>query len=164
MRRAVAKVLLYVMRHGDAISRARTDQERPLSPLGEAQARSMVSVLLPQPPARILVSPYLRAQQTAALVAAGLAHHDIVVPLETIDFITPNDSPQVVLTNLEPILSTGEAVLIVSHQPLAGGLVTWFAEGHTMGLPVATASIACLKSDVVAAGVAELLWLQSPST
>ena len=156
-------MLLYLMRHGDAVSKARTDQERPLSPLGEAQASSMVPVLLDQPPKRLLVSPYLRAQQTANLVAGGLASHDIELAIETVEFITPDDSPHYALRNLEPLLQNSGPILVVSHQPLVGCLISLLAEGHGLGMPVGTASIACLKSDTMGAGTADLIWFQSPS-
>ena len=50
---------VYVMRHGDAVSRANTDAERPLSERGIAEAESMVDTLLAEPPGLIWVSPCL---------------------------------------------------------------------------------------------------------
>jgi phosphohistidine phosphatase len=67
-------MLLYVMRHGPAEDRAPTgrDADRPLSPAGrtvvERAANDLRARRLGRPLPRILSSPLLRAQQTAAIV------------------------------------------------------------------------------------------------
>lgn len=151
---------LYVMRHGDAIRVAPTDADRPLSPLGEHQALTMVESMLEAPPERLLASPYLRAQQTARIVQRGLSEHGITLSIETVDYITPDDSPSDVVRLLSQY--NDECILMVSHQPLVGCLVTLLSEGHTMGAPMLTASIANLTMDQIGVGMATLEWIKTP--
>ena len=68
-----------VMRHGDAVLGADDDAARALTSLGREQSRAMALWLQQQMPHldRVLVSPYLRAQQTwqtLQMGGAGAAH------------------------------------------------------------------------------------------
>jgi probable phosphoglycerate mutase len=93
-----ARPLLWIARHGQSagnvaadqaelegqelISIADRDADVGLSPLGEAQARALGRWFASQPaearPTRILMSPYLRARETAVVVAEALGHQPVV--------------------------------------------------------------------------------------
>lgn len=108
----------------------------------------------------ILASPYVRAQQTAALVREQLQMRRGIV---TVDWATPDDDPLAVLDHLAE-RSEG-TVLLVSHQPLVGQLLSLAVEGHRQGhYPMPTAGLACLDMVVPAAGTAALLELVNPAT
>ncbi len=152
---------LIIMRHGDAVRHAPTDPERPLSPLGEQQTQDMVGHLLDLPPLRILVSPYLRAQQTAQIVANGLAARHGPIALETVANITPDDNPKSALATLADYEC--ERLLVVSHQPLVGSLLSLLLHGHyqgNQGFP--TAAMACLDALALTPGAAKLVWMREP--
>ena len=108
----------------------------------------------------ILASPYLRAQQTAELVREQLQLRRSIV---TVDWATPDDDP---LAVLDHIAERSEAnILLVSHQPLVGQLLSLAVEGHRQAhYPMPTAALACLDMAVPAAGTAVLLELSNPTT
>lgn len=61
--------MLWLIRHGESVSNAGEKTENyarmPLTPRGQTQAEQIAQAF-PQPPDHILLSPYFRAQQTAA--------------------------------------------------------------------------------------------------
>lgn len=147
---------LYIMRHGDAIPFARTDAERPLSETGCRQAAAMASCFLPMLPARVIASPYLRAQQTCSIVceSLGIRHFD------TVDGITPDVDPHAVVRLLQDYQHE-ESLLMVSHQPLVSTLIALLVDGSMAGgYMMGTASVACLHMDMLEAGQATLQWLR----
>lgn len=158
-----AKQHLLIMRHGEAAP-GFPDQSRLLTPHGEREASSMARWLalrveqgeLPQP--KLYASPYVRAQQTAKHFSDALG-----IPLDTLDFITPDDSPTVVN---DWLLSQPEdaAILLVSHMPLVGELVGVLMESaRSRGVGFPTAAIAELEAEVWAAGCAQLKCFTQPS-
>lgn len=153
--------VLYIMRHGDAVSRAPTDSERPLSDRGRQEAESMIQHLLERPPERVLVSPYLRAQQTARIVLEGLNSHGHLPVVETIPYITPDDSPTAAVGKLADF--TDDTLLMVSHNPFVSILVGLLTEGHMQGgIPMATASIARITGSEIGLGTGDLDWYKTP--
>ncbi|UJJ31345.1 phosphohistidine phosphatase SixA [Halopseudomonas maritima] len=150
---------VWVLRHGQAAAQAPTDPERPLTAAGEQEVRSMCRLLAGQPLDTILASPYLRAQQTAALVAGELG---FVRGVSIAPWLTPDDDPAEVLGYLA---ERGEQnVLLVSHQPLVSQVLSLLCEGHRRAhLPMPTAGLACVDTDFVAAGLGQLQLLQSPA-
>ena len=152
---------VYIMRHGEAVARAKSDAERPLSEQGVKEAESMAVELLPNPPLLIWVSPYLRAQQTRDVVVAGLKNKGHYPEVLTVPVITPDDRPQVILDMLGSVQES--PILLVSHNPLVSVLLSVLTEGHTQAsIGMATASIACLNGEVIAPGAMMLDWYKSP--
>lgn len=151
---------LWVLRHGQAEPHAATDAKRPLTEFGRQEVLDMVQRLLQEPPDVILASPYLRAQQTAELVREQLSMRRAVV---TVDWATPDGDP---LAVLDHIAERSEAnVLLVSHQPLVGQLLSLAVEGHRQAhYPMPTAGLACLDMTLPAAGTAVLMELSNPTS
>lgn len=73
---------LWILRHGEAQPHAPRDADRELTPLGCEQVLRSAEQLRSKPLNSIWVSPYVRAQQTAALVreALGFTSDLITVP------------------------------------------------------------------------------------
>jgi phosphohistidine phosphatase len=121
-------LMLYLVRHAiaeEAGSAWPDDDERPLSAEGRKKWRRAVAglrVLLP-PIDLVLTSPLRRARQTADLLAAGLAGPP---PVENLDVLRPETTPQAVLKKLRQRSLSGHVVL-VGHEPsiarLAGTLL-----------------------------------------
>jgi phosphohistidine phosphatase len=112
---------LILWRHADAEDGV-PDSTRALTEKGHRQAERMAEFLHPRlpPHTRILVSPALRAQQTAA----ALSDHFITAPN-----IDVGSTPQRALSTAGwP--TAGGAVLLVGHQPWLGELAALLLTGQ----------------------------------
>nr|WP_262925197.1 phosphohistidine phosphatase SixA [Pseudomonas guariconensis] len=146
------------MRHGEAEPRANSDAERRLTAHGREQVLRSAARLLGQPLQAILASPYVRAQQTAALVREALGFAE---PVRTVPWLTSDHDAGQVIGELERLGL--EQVLLVSHQPLVGTLVGLLEHGHgQQPAPMSTASLAELEGDWPLAGVMTLRGLYHP--
>ncbi|MDN3559371.1 phosphohistidine phosphatase SixA [Vreelandella neptunia] len=152
-----------IMRHGEAAP-GYPDQARRLTPRGELEAEKMARWLAEHVAAgelgmpRIYASPYARAQQTAQRLCDALE-----TSFETLDFITPDDSPRAVSDWLleQP---EGAPIMLVSHMPLVGDLAGLLVEGSpAKGIGFPTAAIAELEAEVLAAGCSQLRRFTQPS-
>ncbi|ROL63020.1 phosphohistidine phosphatase SixA [Pseudomonas vranovensis] len=149
---------LWVLRHGEAEPRANTDAERRLTGHGREQVLRSAAQLLGQPLQVILASPYVRAQQTAALVHEALGFGK---PVQTVPWLTPDSDPQTVIDELDRLGI--EQVLVVSHQPLVGNLVSLLAHGSRQHpAPMSTASLAELEGEWPLAGLMTLQRIVQP--
>lgn len=149
---------LWVLRHGEAQNQASTDSARELTRRGRAQVVQSAAHLLGAPLDAIFASPYVRAQQTAALVheALGFAR-----PVITVPWLTPEQSPHEVSSQLQALGL--ENVLLVSHQPLVGNLIGLLESGSDVqDHPMATASLAELDGDQPAPASMRITSLRHP--
>lgn len=147
-------ITLIVVRHGDAVSHARTDSLRELSSRGRVEAEKVGRWLAESDLQldRAIVSPYLRAQQTADAVLANASKQLV---RETCEQVTPASNPETLDELLQNYL--GETLLMVTHNPLASVLTNRLVYGEVYG-PIAfgTGSIAVLQSEIIAPGLAQL--------
>ncbi|WDE03883.1 phosphohistidine phosphatase SixA [Thalassomonas viridans] len=116
---------LYIMRHGQASPVANSDAERQLTKQGQFEAEIMGKWLKSMQVKldHVLVSPFIRAQQTAATVKATLNWSG---PSSNCDFITPSGNAGQVHDYLDGMLAQNpgiEELLVVSHMPLVSYLV-----------------------------------------
>ena len=115
---------LFIMRHGEAIMSAPSDPQRPLSEQGKVEANLMGKWLhgLDVNIEQVLVSPYLRAQQTSKYLLSQLECQPTV---RTIDFITPSGNAAQVHDYLDALFTTEhyQNLLMVTHMPLVSYLV-----------------------------------------
>jgi phosphohistidine phosphatase len=150
---------LWILRHGEAQYRARTDAERELTANGREEVLASAAHLLGQPLRFILASPYVRAQQTAELVRQALGFAESVV---TVPWLTPDSDPRKVLDNLD--LYAADEVLLVSHQPLVGTLIGLAVHGNLQqAQAMHTASLAELEADFPLAGAMNLVSVRHPA-
>lgn len=148
---------LYIMRHGDAVPMAPKDSERSLSEFGKQQVASAAKHLEGIEISRCVVSPYLRAQQTANIV---IQSSNQAIEIETESKITPDDSPSGVVSLLERYMGGGD-VLMVSHQPLVSAVSGLLLKGAAIeGVPFGTGTIAALEFEDFGLGLATLKWLK----
>lgn len=147
---------LWILRHGEAEAHARTDAERNLTERGRAEVLRSAAHLIGQPLGAIIASPYVRAQQTARLVREAL---DFVPDIRTVPWLTPEGSPEQVLAHLV----AEDNVLLVSHQPLVGNLISFLQHGHSrQPQPMYTASLAQLEGEFALAGLMSLVSVKNP--
>lgn len=147
---------LWVLRHGEAEPYARRDAERELTGRGRDQVRRSTAHLVGKPLDRIWVSPYVRAQQTAALVCEVLG---FTGELKTVPWLTPDSEPKYSAS----LLPDDGHVLLVSHQPFVGDLISLLQFGHLrQPQPMQTASLAELEGEWPLAGSMTLLGVVNP--
>lgn len=104
---------MILWRHADA-EYGYPDLQRPLSEKGRKQARRMADFLLPRLPrsTRILVSPALRAQQTADALGRYYQTEPMIAPEARVaEMLRAAAWPE-----------AGGCVLLVGHQPMLGQL------------------------------------------
>lgn len=147
---------LWILRHGEAEAHARTDAERNLTERGRAEVLRSAAHLIGQPLGAIIASLYVRAQQTARLVREALG---FVPDIRTVPWLTPEGSPEQVLAHLV----AEDNVLLVSHQPLVGNLISFLQHGHSrQPQPMYTASLAQLEGEFALAGLMSLVSVKNP--
>ncbi|MET1077315.1 MAG: phosphohistidine phosphatase SixA [Pseudomonas sp.] len=144
---------LWLLRHGEAQAHARSDAERVLTARGIAQVQQSAQRLLGQDIGAMLVSPYVRAQQTAQQVQLAL---DPPLPLATVSWLTPDSDLREVLRQLDAL--DDRPRLLVGHQPLLGDLAGWLLHGHRQEpLAMGTACLVELEGEWLAAGQMRLV-------
>ncbi len=151
------------MRHGEAEAYAASDEERNLTSHGESQSAKIAQWLMAAHDVKfdyVLVSPYIRAQQTWSTIKPILNVVDAKV--ETSEEITPYGDSDDVVEYVKVLGSVAdiENILIVSHLPLVGYLTADFVPG-IMPPMFPTSAISCVEYSH-STGKSELLWLQQP--
>ncbi len=145
------------MRHGEAEPYgSRPDSERELTAHGRKEVLSSAARLMGQPLTAIYASPYLRAQQTAQLVREALGFEP---EIRTVEWLTPEVDPDRVAEQLVSVSN----VLLVSHNPLVGNLLSYLQ--HGAGYPpekVSTAGLAELEHSELLIGSMTLNSLKHP--
>ena len=144
---------LYLMRHGEAETFAKSDAARALTNTGRAAVASKADLL----PAidQLIVSPYLRALQTAdILVEAGVAVQHRLVD----ERVLPDCGLGPIVDQL--IDTDRQNQLIVAHNPLLSLLVHELCGEQAQGISLATAQLACLEAEVFQPECATLHWVK----
>ncbi|MFC3031114.1 phosphohistidine phosphatase SixA [Pseudoalteromonas fenneropenaei] len=152
---------IIIMRHGEAEPLCQQDELRTLTNTGKAEARAMGVWLSKQPfqPDAALISPYTRAQQTAAEVLAC----NPVRYQETCKDIIPSGNASVAIDYLETLISMQpqcQSWLLVSHMPIVSYLVDQLCPGE---LPIFQPAAAAIIEYHETTRQAVLLTLKVPS-
>ena len=128
---------IFIMRHGEAEVVSSSDEARHLTDYGRKQSilqgqwlkNHLNSTALSVQ--KVIVSPYVRAQETFELVNSALGNTLKKHPKETLNDIeiwsgiTPYGNATLVADYLSVLQEEGtESVLLVSHLPLVGSIVS----------------------------------------
>ncbi|WP_159738784.1 phosphohistidine phosphatase SixA [Vibrio atypicus] len=118
---------IFIMRHGEAEHYAPSDAERALTQRGRSASVSVAKSCVEQGFQqfdKVIVSPYLRAQQTWFEISK---HFDAKQVL-TSDDITPYGDSEDVFEYINALIDVDklDSVLLVSHLPLVGYLTAEF--------------------------------------
>lgn len=150
---------LFILRHGQATPQLTTDEARELTDKGREDVARVIEASAPDMSdlLHIWVSPLVRAQQTAEIAGALVGHTQFC----TTELLTPEANPEELFQQLQQ--TECERLLLVSHQPLVGKLVDMLCGAAPGYHPMGTSSIACVKVEVVAPGMGQLLWLRHSS-
>lgn len=137
---------VYIMRHGQAEFMAHSDSERALTLLGRLESEKMAAYLADNNISfdAVLVSPYVRAQQTWESVCPFFVE---VANVQTIEWLTPGGSVRKSVNEILALQASGvQSLLIVSHLPLVGYITGELAP--EAGAPAfATSSVAHVQLD-----------------
>lgn len=158
---------LLFIRHGIAGDRdewaksGRPDTDRPLTDRGRARMRRTARGLarLTPRPDLIATSPYLRAAETAAIVAKAFGGP---APVELTALVPGVDYADLV-TWLRSQKATG-TVALVGHEPHLSGALCYFLTGRREAFHEFKKGGAALVqlADPPTAGVARLVWAMEP--
>jgi phosphohistidine phosphatase len=150
---------VFILRHGEAVREASHDRERCLTSRGCEELHSILSSCRAEFSGvrYLLVSPYMRAQQTAEIAAEYL---DPAVVTRTSELLVPEANPADLLDYLQPCEL--QSVLLVSHQPLMGVLVDKLCGFDVGRYRMGTSALAFIQAEIVAAGLGHLRWLRQP--
>lgn len=124
---------LFLLRHGIAVDEdgggRQSDRERSLSAKGVKRMRKAARGIawIEESFDRILTSPYVRAVQTARIVAETLSLEDRVEELHELALETPAERLVARLIDYRGI----DKLLLVGHQPLLGQTASCLLTGST---------------------------------
>ena len=137
---------LYIMRHGQAQMMASSDAQRALTSQGRDQNAQMARYLRTKNVVfdALLVSPFLRAQQTWQSVCE---HFPDVEHQQTLKILTPSGSAHKTVSEILALQAQGiKSVLLISHLPLVGYIVSELVP--SAGVPAfSTSSVAHIELD-----------------
>lgn len=145
---------LVLIRHAEAESMRTSDAERALTARGHEQARQtavwLKKMLEGQTP-QLLVSPYVRARQTAAAITEAMA-----LEPQLLTELTPDVDPRHALRAIEECVMA-ETVVVVTHMPLVAALASWLESGTlSAGGGFMLAEARLLETDILAASTARI--------
>lgn len=158
---------LYLLRHGLAVERGtrgfKNDSLRPLTPKGKRRlwhiAAAMEEMELNFD--TILSSPFLRAKQTAEIVAGAL---ELEPKLAYTESLTPNGNPKTLIEVLQRLKPVRKNVLLVGHEPYLSRLAALLVAGNTnLALDFKKGGLCKLEIETLRyARCATLDWLLTP--
>lgn len=150
---------LLLLRHGEAGFDAPSDYERCLTNSGVLRLQVMLEAAAAEfaQLERVVHSPYLRTVQTAELVnKTQQQRKEQNLGLQPLDLLTPESSPQAAIDWLSE--QEDESLLLVTHQPLIGYLVSLLCEGDlSRPEPMLPGAMVVIELEVPAAGLGRLL-------
>ena len=146
---------IFIMRHGEAsnqgISTTQADSLRPLTTQGELEVSKMGRWLARHHKGKlhVMVSPYLRAQQTCEHVLAAYNKEvNASIEQKTLDMITPMGDVEQVHDFIDGFLvdqdDDNSAILLISHMPFVSYLLAKITKSQHLPL-FATGAIALLE-------------------
>lgn len=164
-------MILYLIRHAIAeqamvaAGAEKDDSQRPLTPKGRSKMRRIAWGLKALQPSidLILSSPYLRAAQTARILAKQfeLTKDQIVVT----ENLSPSGQAGRLVQEINDNFRSRETVALVGHEPSLSGLVSLLVSGAP-GLPIVLkkGGVCRLSVEGLRHGqCATLEWLLSPT-
>jgi phosphohistidine phosphatase len=158
---------LYLLRHGIAVEPGtpgyEKDSDRPLTAKGEDRLRETARAMekLELSFDLILSSPFLRAKQTAEIIATNLRLRN---KLAFSNELIPSGNPQLLIQQLNGFRPGPENVLLVGHEPHLGRFVALLSAGNTsLEIDFKKGGLCKLEAEFLLYGrCAKLAWLLTP--
>jgi phosphohistidine phosphatase len=157
---------LYVIRHSNAVEPGtpeyENDSQRPLTEKGREKMRRIASALkeLGVKPDLILSSPFVRATQTAEILAKIMKYKKEIAYS---DSLVPVANPDMLLGEINEKYTVDELIL-VGHEPSLSALVgTLTGAGPEIAINLKNGGVCCLAADDLhVERKAVLEWLLTP--
>jgi phosphohistidine phosphatase len=158
---------IFLLRHGLAVERGTTgfkdDALRPLTPKGRRQLRKIAGAIkkLERDFDLIWSSPFLRAKQTAEIVASELK---LKKRLKFSNALAPGGAAAILLRQLERHKPAPKKILLVGHEPDLSRLVSLLVTGGLqLEMDFKKGGLCKLEAEKLRAGkCATLAWLLAP--
>ena len=160
-------MMLYLMRHGLAVEAGtpgfKTDADRALTHKGRRQLRKIARTMkeMELEIDLILSSPYVRARQTAEIVAATLK---LKKQLKFSNALAVGGEAALLLRQLERLKPQPKSLLLVGHEPGLSRLMSILLTGNSrMNVDFKKSGLCKLEINQLRLGVcASLSWLLTP--
>lgn len=152
-------MLIFLLRHGKAEANAESDQARALTQDGIHRNESVIQQfkLLSPIVDRMLTSPYLRAQQTAAAVSSLFRN----LSGEDCNALVPDTDVEVLLDFIEK--SEVQNLLLIGHNPLLSNLLSLLVDGTVdTNRQLGTSTLVCVAIDLIAPGCGDISYTLQP--
>lgn len=158
---------LYLLRHGIAVDPSvpdfAKDADRPLTPKGKRRLRQITGAMgvLKISFDVILSSPYVRAAETAEIVAKDLKRRK---QLQLTDDLTPGGNPKSLIQQINDLRPRPKNVLLVGHEPYLSKLIALLTAGNTnLQIDLKKGSLCRLETESLRYGrCATLVFLFAP--
>lgn len=158
---------LYILRHAIAVERdaegSKNDFDRPLTSEGEQKLRRITKAMrnLQLSFDLILSSPYVRARETAEIVAAGLV---LRKKLQMRDSLGVDGNPRELVAEIRGLAPPPSSLLLVGHEPFLSNLISLLVTGTLRSrITLKKAGLCKLTVDEWKVGrCARLEWLLTP--
>jgi phosphohistidine phosphatase len=158
---------LYILRHGVAVEPGTPgfarDADRILTPEGEGKLRKIAKAMeaMELEFDLILSSPYLRAKQTAQIIAKAFGERRQV---ELTDALIPGGSIRKLFNLIHQVDPAPSNILLVGHEPSLSDLISLLVSGgHGVPVVMKKGGLCKLSCDKLSAGrCATLQWLLTP--
>ena len=138
---------IILMRHGQAEDETRPDSERKLTDFGYEQAKQTAEYISSHyQPDYLLVSPYVRAQQTLAEIQALIPN----VLSHIQQNITPSDDARLALADIAHI--EAECLVVVCHMSIIAHIAALLTDDYPESFALAEARV--FEMDFVMIGMA----------
>ncbi len=139
---------LYLVRHAIAEDSAdyEDDSLRPLTEKGREKMKRIAASLkdLGAAPDLIVSSPYVRASQTAAILAKELKYKE---ELAYSDFLVPMGEPDVMIGEINEKYTVDE-LMLVGHEPSLSALASVLLAGNAdIAIDLKKGGVCCLSVD-----------------
>ncbi|HEV2319670.1 MAG TPA: phosphohistidine phosphatase SixA [Verrucomicrobiae bacterium] len=158
---------IFLLRHGIAVERGskgiENDSERPLTGKGRRQLRTSATAMkrMNLRLDLILSSPYVRARQTAEIIAEELK---LKKRLKLSDTLKSENDAQSAIREIMGLKPTPENVLLVGHEPYLSHLISRLVSGNgDLAMDFKKGGLCKLEMEKPG-GVAsaQLVWLLTP--
>lgn len=157
---------IYLVRHSNAVDQGtpgyEDDSLRPLTEDGRDKIKKIASALrkLGLKPDLIVSSPYLRARQTAEILAKVLKYKQ---ELAFSDALIPMGNADNIIGEINEKYNVDELVL-VGHEPCLSSLISTLGSGNpNLAIDIKKGGVCCLSSDNLhIERKAVLEWLLTP--
>ena len=158
---------LFILRHGLAVEPGSAgfakDSDRPLTPKGKRKLEKIAEALIELEICFdcILSSPYLRARQTAQIIADAF---DLSKKLELTEHLTPAGSAKKLIDLVNHRAPEAQDVLLVGHEPYLSELISLLLSGdRDLAVEMKKGGLCKLSMDTLEHGrCARLEWLVGP--